>query len=627
MDIMKRYIILPLALGALALSSCDDFIDREPLDFGDEDAYFKNDQDLEMSANKFYEYLPQNKNGWGGLYTADTESDNQVSTDYVTLFYQGDKRTPKVEDSEWNFSKLRNINFFINKTLSVQSALKGNKTLCDHYLGEGYFFRAYEHFRLLRNFGDAPIVTEMQTDDRTALAENSKRYPRNEVARFILEDLDRAIALMQDYAPESGRAARGAAYALKSRVALYEATWEKYHAGTCFVPGNSKWPGASAWPEFSFKAGSAEAEINFFLDQAIEAADKAIALHPVTGDINDYMAMFNSTGQFANDSEVILARYYLSGVISHSCSGFLKSGGGCGVTRAAVNTFLMTSGLPIYADNSYPGDRELYQELTGRDLRLTNSVRNGGMEPDGTIIYAPVINGSSREKATTGYELVKWLSDAADQQVQYACTTAVPLFRSGECMLNYLEAYYLRYGNLGGNCDSYWKTLRTRAGVDTDYRKTINATDLNQENDLAVWSKGVEVDATLYNIRRERRCELLAEGLRQDDLKRWRSLDKMVNYQPEGFNLWDEMYRMYSASARTPEIVSQAGVSKYIHPLQIQASSVVYNGYTFPKPHYLEPIPISEFLLTGGIGNSTIYQNPGWPTDADGTAIYSYNCD
>jgi hypothetical protein len=198
----------------------------------------------------------------------------------------------------------------------------------------------------------------------------------------------------------------------------------------------------------------------------------------------------------------------------------------------------------------------------------------------------------------------------------------------GEVYLNYIEAYYERYKNLGGNCDQYWKALRRRVGVDEDYNKTIANTDLSKENDLAVWSKGVEVSPTLYNIRRERRCELLAEGLRLFDLKRWRSLDKMVDYQPEGFNLWGGSIReMYSADNLKADLVSQSSISDYVHPLQIKATSLVYNGYDFPKPHYLEPIPISEFLLTVSDGASTLYQNPGWPTNADGTADYSYDCD
>jgi hypothetical protein len=308
----------------------------------------------------------------------------------------------------------------------------------------------------------------------------------------------------------------------------------------------------------------------------------------------------------------------------------------------------MENGLPWYANNSgFTTDLTSYEELQNRDPRLTGSVRAAGRfieskfnsatgrnEPDTIYYYKPALTASGNSKATTGYELSKWLAEddgntKDGQRVQYYCTTAVPIFRAGECYLNYIEAYYERYGNLGGNCDQYWRALRRRAGVDEDYNKTIANTDLSQENDLAVWSKGVEVNKTLYNIRRERRCELIAEGMRLNDLKRWRSLDKMVNYQPEGLNLWGgSIYQMYSLSDLSADIISQSGVSDYIRPLQIKASSLVYDGYNFPKQHYLEPIPLSEFLLTvGEDGNSVIYQNPGWPTNTDGTADYSYDCD
>ena len=56
------------------------------------------------------------------------------------------------------------------------------------------------------------------------------------------------------------------------------------------------------------------------------------------------------------------------------------------------------------------------------------------------------------------------------------------------------------------------------------------------------------VDATLYNIRRERRCEFIAEGMRWDDLKRWRSWDRLFTepYIVEGINFWDEAYKLYT---------------------------------------------------------------------------------
>ena len=638
---MKNLKTILLAVSAAVMVSCNDFLEREPLDFGNEETYFKTADDLKMFANDLYSALPTNKTLWGGLYTEDVTSDNQCASYAQQLFYKGDKKTVQVASSEWNFSRLRTINYFINKIAANEAngTLDASDASVRHYLGEAHFFRAYDYFRLLRNFGDVPIFTEMLPDDQSELTAHSKRSPRNEVARFIISDLDEAASLLMAEAPESGRICRDAALQLKARVALYEATWERYHAGTCFVPGTSKWPGAKTWPDFQFKAGSAEAEIDYFLDQAIEASKLVADARQLDA---DYESMFNSTTAFGNGDEVILARYYQKGVLSHSCSAFLKNGGGCNVTRALVNSYLMKNGLPIYDDNSgYQGDRVSYYEFQNRDPRLTGSVRaagslietrqddNGRYVNDTIYYYRPMIYQSGQEKATTGYELKKWCSDDEAQRIQYDCTTAVPILRAAESYLDYIEAYYERYHQLNTTCREYWQALRRRAGMDEDFQKTIDATDLSKENDLGVYSHGAMVDKTLYNIRRERRCEFIAEGMRLDDLKRWRSLDNMVNYQPEGFNMWDEMYKMYDANQRDESLVSQSSVSKYLRPLQISSTSVAYGGYTFPKQHYLEPIPISEFLITGGgvASESTLYQNPGWPSNADGTADYNYDCD
>ena len=87
-----------------------------------------------------------------------------------------------------------------------------------------YFLRAWNYFSKLKTFGDYPIVTETLPDDKQALIEASRRQPRHKVARFILEDLDRAIGFLSEN-PEGGtnRISRYVANLVKSRVALYEA--------------------------------------------------------------------------------------------------------------------------------------------------------------------------------------------------------------------------------------------------------------------------------------------------------------------------------------------------------------------------------------------------------------------
>ena len=236
---MKKFIYLGVV--ALTLTSCNDFLEKEPLDFGSSESYYKTENDLKIAANAFYEYLPLNGSGSQntGLYADDASSDNQCKPSADVLFYYGNKRVPDINNvpgtivnTNWDFAHFRGINFFLQKVKENEGKIVGSTAYINHYIGETYFFRAWEHFRLLRFYGDAPIVTELLPDDSQVLAEASKRRPRNEVARFILEDLDNAIDLLLDAAPEKGRITKAAAYALKSRVALHEATWEKYHAGT-----------------------------------------------------------------------------------------------------------------------------------------------------------------------------------------------------------------------------------------------------------------------------------------------------------------------------------------------------------------------------------------------------------
>ena len=633
-------------MAILSLASCSDFLDREPIDFGSEVAFYVSETDLQMATNEFYDnILPKNETWVGGIYDEDNTSDNQIGTAPDNLFYEGEKRTVEQSESEWNFDNLRGINYFINRVnfqLNGGGGITGSEEYINHYLGEGYFFRAWEHFRLLRNFGDVPILTTMQSDDQAELSEATRRQPRNEVARFIIRDLEIADSLMLADPPQDGRLCKDAAMMLMARVALYEGTWERYHAGTAFVPGNSKWVGHAMYPDFSFKAGSAEDEVNYFLDVAIKASEAVVQSRPELSD--EYLPLFvnDRTAFTADNGEVILARFYLSGVLYHSVGQYLaRTGAGTGLTRSLVNSFLMTSGLPIYADPNYGGDVQMKAEMRDRDKRLavkvTGSYVAGEADPitgvvfENDTILLSHITQSGNERSTTGYEMKKWMSEDPEQQVSGQGTTANPIFRSAEAMLTYLEAYYERYGNLGGNCDAYWRKLRRRAGVDDDYNKTIAQTDLSKENDLAVYSKGVQVDKTLYNIRRERRCEFYAEGMRLDDLKRWRSLDNMRNYWVEGINLWTEMYKLWEEEDENLEegvTVSSRGLSEYLRPLQITSTLVTYNtGYNFPKPHYLEPIPIAEFQLATENGQSTLYQNPGWPTNTDGIADYSYDCD
>ena len=211
------------------------------------------------------------------------------------------------------------------------------------------------------------------------------------------------------------------------------------------------------------------------------------------------------------------------------------------------------------------------------------------------------------------------------------CYSASICYRSVEALLNYMEACYEKNGSLDNSAQEYWRLIRERAHVDTDFEKTIAQTDMNEEakNDWGAYSGGQLIDATLYNIRRERRCEFLAEGLRYMDLCRWRSMDQMIDtpYFIEGFHLWNTpMEDWYEESELLADgsdeaTVSSPSLSEYLRPYQRNSKQVCYDGYTWHLAHYLTPIMYKQFLVTLESGNnvedSPLYQNPYWPLAAE----------
>lgn len=158
-----------------------------------------------------------------------------------------------------------------------------------------------------------------------------------------------------------------------------------------------------------------------------------------------------------------------------------------------------------------------------------------------------------------------------------------------------------------------------------------------KENDWGAYSGGALVDATLFNIRRERRNEFVSEGMRMDDLKRWRAMDQVENYIIEGFNLWSEAYDAdaYKNEDGTSKFIFDGGstsnvsskdLGDHLRPYQkVIANNEVYNGYTWSKAYYLAPIPYRQLQLASpdqtSIENSNLYQNPYWPSEPNASAL------
>lgn len=669
--IIKNITIACMVVGLLSLGACNDFLDRQPLDKITAESYLNTEGDLAAFAIKQYEIFPNVVGNYsvGPYALGDDHSDNQAKTDGdLKRWEPGQWRVLEKEeksglkDQEWSFFRIRAFNFFFQQVLpkSEKGAITGTPASIDHYIGEVYFLRAYEYFKRLKMFGDFPIVTEVLVDDKEALIAASQRQPRNKVARFILEDLDKAIGLLSNTIGNKNRITRDAALLFKSRVALYEASFETYHRGTPRVPGETGWPGASMSYNKDFSI-NLDQEIAFFTDQAMaaakEIADK-IELAPNSGQNNpnagqtsgwnSYFEMFGAQ-DMSSYSEVLMWHSFDASLNVANCfQNNTLSGSNTGLTRGYVETFLMQNGLPIYASGSGYSKIDSTLELVKKDrdgrlqLFMTGerSIRSVYTEADSNrYIGVPNVIDLTEVRKITGYTALKGLNyiyDGNNLPSGLSQTGGSIIFRGVEAYLNYIEASCLKNGgnSIDGTARTYWKMIRERAGTDTDFDKTIAATDLNKENDWGVYSAGTTVSPLMYNIRRERRCEFMWEGMRWDDLIRWRALDQVKNYIIEGCNFWDNMYKAKTffdeakgesklVPAGTPgkiaNISSKEKSGKYLRPYQIvENNNGLYNGYNWMKANYLRPICITHLRISASsqedLSTSPIYQNPYWPT-------------
>lgn len=686
----KKILICSLvAASGMGLSSCDKWLDRQPLTNITPDSYYKTSDQVGAYVINYYAsqlVTPQGNRmyhdgGWPhNVNRNDDNTDSFITGRGNTNYFAGLWQSGASQVLTSRYGTIRTWNFLINRVESTYDQITNNDGMLDHYLGEAYFFRALAYYNALVNYGDLPIIEEVLPDDTQVLRDHAVRAPRNEVARFILKDLDTACGKLKPAADVNReRIGQEVALLLKSRVALFEATFEKYHRGTGRVPGDATWGGADK----SYNQGKTfdiDGEIAFFLDAAMKAAKAVVdavptltanshQFDPTVGVLygwNPYFEMFSPEAKLPQNSipEVLLWRTYdKSQSISHNAINRLKMGNNDGITRSAVNAYLMKNGLPIYADAAYAqrGDASIMLEKTDRDERLQlfvwgeDNVQYSDMayktvaETGEVVKLGPVgITYSNAQNVDiTGYRSRKFYCYDSSQCVSddLLASNACPVFRTAEAYLNYMEACYELNGSLDAVAEGYWKRIRERAGVDQDFDKTIQATIMAKEIEqqhLDVWSGDQQVDATLYNIRRERRCELAGEGFRFDDLRRWRSFDRLLveKYIVEGINLWDEAYKNYAqysedntaadAGGNNPlryDMTTDANVSpkedgKYLRPLRrSRESNDLYDGYGWKKAYYLSPLGFEELQLVAADANevaatSSYYQNPYWQVSA-----------
>ncbi len=224
---MKKYILTGLSSLILlaGLSSCSDFLDRQPLDQVDTKAFWKTTKDADKALAAAYAAF---RNGTfsavpaGGPCTEqECLSDNAVTRSAHSAIQQGNitASTGGLLNDMWkhSFTGISAVNFFLDNFDQVKDLY--SETEYKKMRGEALFLRAYFYNELVLHYGDVPLITKYVTLN-DAPYNKTPRTPRADVVKQMNEDVDYAITNLPDIAYTSGHAVKGSAIVLKCRILL-----------------------------------------------------------------------------------------------------------------------------------------------------------------------------------------------------------------------------------------------------------------------------------------------------------------------------------------------------------------------------------------------------------------------
>ncbi len=576
---MKK-IMIGMMSAIVLLSSCD-LLNNDPYTEFTKDNYFTSEANVKLYANAFYDSF----SGYGtgnsyGVFYFKWLNDNQV----VNGIQQWNYTTVTATNSIWNnaYKEIRRTNTLIEKLPGVDMPSAN----ANHWMGVARLYRAYQHYLVVRSFGDCYWVERvLTTTDESVLY--GKRQDRDVVMDKILEDLNFAVANIS--LNEGSRTAFNVyvANAIKAEICLYEGTFAKYRTEA-----------------ENGKAADA-ARANRYLTEA-KAACEVIMAGPfaLTDGAAGYRANYNSL-DLAGNTEMIMYKKYITGTLGHStqdyCCGSTMTNG---MSKAAFNAYLKKNGTVPAAGEDHGVLEKLYDYdtvpvpsikaiLADRDPRLAEQV-----DPD--LRY--VGNGRARYKgmpgqenpaentSSSGYGILKFdepATPAIRRQSTTTNETDAPIFWLAEIYLTYAEACAEMEAITQADLDKSINKLRQRVGMPN----LALAPAADPANNMGV-------SALIWEIRRERRVELMYD---KDDrywcLIRWHQLDKLdtQNYPDQTKGAWLDATWTYDKENVTLDAEGYIDCNR----------NGIYRKYD--KKHYLAPIPGGQITLNPEIG-----QNLGW---------------
>ena len=539
----------------MLLTSCE--LDRLPETTLADNTFWQSETDLRGACNKLYVDLPG--------FDHDRRADDIIGT-AANGTSSGNWSLPSTAGDWTNpYNRIGVCNNIITK--GAEAPL--SEAQKNRWLAEAYFFRAFHFFDLVKKYGDVPLI--LKAFDSTSDPDiKMARTPREEVILQCYSDLKFAEEWLPEIDAVSsdadwGRVSKSAARALMMRIGLYEGTFVKYHGLT--------------------------SDSKAHLKVAVDAAERIIksgkhALYP------DYQKLFYFDGEGRQNKENVFVKVYgpngAGATIMHGNSRQLENG--VSVTRQTIDQYLYTDGLPREKSVLAMVPEIHYNDIfENRDPRLAMTIYHKDEEAYKGG-YTPFSNQHGNGYGIKkGFMLDEWTTNSKE-------TVDKMIIRYAEVLLSYAEALFELNGSITDQqLDMTVNAIRARSGFQA---KLTN--DFAKQNGLSI----------LDEIRRERLVEFIDEGLRYNDIIRWKIAEKVLPVTMLGLK-----YNEDDTSAQREDLQSrlttEGGMYKGQKVCDQADIYVIEEAGTRsfnPARDYYYPIPTYEIATSEG----SVVQNPGW---------------
>ncbi|TWR29619.1 RagB/SusD family nutrient uptake outer membrane protein [Mucilaginibacter pallidiroseus] len=541
MKFIKKLLIVSVAV--VAASGCKK-LDIAPTDRFSDLTFWQVDANVYNALYNNYSLIYNS-----GLYfDAEAISDNAYSpSGDLNIIASGNANSQTGKfGGDWSnyYSAIKSCNIFlanIDKNTTLPAEVKAR------LVAETRFIRAFEHFNLAKWYGDVPLVDrDLSPEDAQVIA----RSPKADVIKFVVSELEAIAAVLpsKDAIPasENGRITKGAALALEARVLLYQGDRMADVATICEKLMNDQGANGSYGLETSYSALFSDPNVNKNTKESILSLQYVPTLR-TWQNFWDFAprTVGGRVSNMAPTQELVDDYIMLNG------KGIRESGSGYNEANPYVNRDPRLTATIVY-------DR--YTWVNANNSTKTIYIRPGSdpVQP-GLDEYS----AGSQAASATAYYWRKYYDPSA--LANFVSGNNLHLIRYAEVLLDYAEAKQ----SLGQMDATVWaKTigaLRSRAGF-------------NEAGALNYPGNG---DMTNI-IRRERRVELAMEGLRVDDIRRWR--------------------------------IAEVTMNGFIHGAKFSTDQNTDNGYIRvqqrkfnPSRDYLWAIPARDVDL-----NKNLTQNPGY---------------